>query len=562
MMFFFPILNENELLYSGIARYHEQSGNLKSIHTIEDVFGTRNAVAIVALPSRIKNIVENLTEYDEQFAKEIIEKHTLLNYYAAFKSVELYSQVEQEMIDTNGIGIHMKLGMVSSSTQLERNLKYCPVCVKNEEETDGEPYWHREHQVFGSIVCHLHHAVLETTDLPVFGRNRQVFYQITPEICKKEPQYHNDKSKSETLVKIAEEINTLCNCKVNLSLDDFKNRLKVILYERGYSIPNSYTHMKKLNNDVREYYSDEVLELIGCSLKNQNWIKAICNPATNVGQATHIILLLNFLGYTVIEFNEMENLENININEYIQEQWDKKLIRLVNSDLSQREICRELRTYRRTLLRAMKRLNLEKDWKSNGGSRYAGIDYLETQEYEIMKAKMKSTWLELHEKYPNLSSHQIRKNNDSVYAWLKRYQSEWMSENYRAIENTSIKVDWEERDANLLEKIEDIILDFKNKIGIRISWSTIGGELGISGWLYRKKDMLPRCTSLIEKNIESLEEYHLRVLRMAVLELIADGVTVRKYTLLERAGVKARFIPKLIGILTEEDLLMGLDCLL
>jgi len=561
-MYFFPKIYDDELLYSAIARYHDQSGNLSFIHTIEDVFGIRSAVALVALPSKIKNIVENLMEYDKQVAKEITEKHTLLNFYAAFKSEELYSQVQQEMIETSGIGIYMKLGMVSSSTQLERNLKYCPACVKNEVETYGEPFWHREHQVFGSIVCHLHHAILQTAELPVFGRNRQIFYRITPEICKNEPLHFEDSRKSDILVKIAVEINTLCSNRVNYSLCGFKNRIRVILFERGYAKPNNYTFMTKLTNDIREYYSDEVLGLIGCSLEKQNWIKAICNPATNVGQPTHIILLLNFLGYTVIEFNEMENLENVNINEYIQEQWDKKLIRLVNSDLSQREICRELGTYRKTLIRAMKRLNLEKDWKSNGGSRYAGLDYLETQEYEIMKAKMKSTWLELHEKYPNLSSHQIRKNNDSVYAWLKRYQSEWMSENYRAMDSKSIKIDWEARDANLLGKVEEVISKYKSSIGSRITFGTIGGELGISGWLFRKKDMLPLCTAVIERNIESLEEYHLRVLRMAVLELIADGVAVRKYTVLERAGVKTRFIPKLIGMLTEEDLLMGLDCLL
>ena len=561
-MYFFPKIYNDELLYSAIARYHDKSGNLKFVHTIEDVFGTRSAIALVALPSRIKNIVENLTEYDEQFAKEIINKHTLLNFYVAFKSEELYSQVEQEMIYTTGVGVHMKLGMVSSSTQLERNLKYCPVCVKSEVETYGEPFWHREHQVFGSIVCHLHHAILQTAELPVFGRNRQIFYRITPEICKNEPLYFKDSRKSDILVKIAVEINTLCNNRVNCSLKDFKNRIKAILFERGYIKPNNYTFMTKLTNDIREYYSDEVLELIGCSIEKQNWIKTICNPHKNVGQSIYIILLLIFLGYSVIDFNDMESLENININEYIQEQWDKKLIILVNSDLSQREICRELGTYRKTLIRAMKRLNLEKDWKSNGGSRYGGKDYIETEDYRVIEKKMKSTWLELHEKYPKLSSNQIRQHHDSVYAWLKRYQSEWMSENYRVIENTSIKIDWEERDANLLGKIEDIIFNFRSKIGIRISWSTIGGELGISGWLYRKKDMLPRCTSLIEKNIESLEEYHLRVLRMAVLELIAEGVAVRKYTVLERAGVKARFIPKLIGMLTEEDSLMGLDCLL
>jgi len=561
-MYFFPILHNNELLYSGIARYHEFSGNLSYYHTIIDVFGVNSALASVALPSRIKNIAENLAVNDELFAKEIVEKHTLLNFYSAFKTKEIYSQIEYEMIHTTGVGIHMKLGMVSSSTQLERSLKYCPVCVKNEVEIYGEPYWHREHQVFGSIVCHLHQAILQSSELPVFGRNRQIFYRITPELCKMEPQYFSCPRKSEILVKISKDINVLCKSKVNFSLKDFKNRLRVILYERGYVKPNNYTYMKKLTTDNREYYSDEVLELIGCSLEKRNWVNAIVHPQKNVGQPTQILLFLHFLGYTVNVFKEMENLENVNVSDFIQEQWDKELIILLAQDLSQRELCKELGATRKTILKAMQRMGLEKEWKYNGGSRYAGIDYTETEEYRVMEIKMKSTWLESHKQHPNVSSYQIRKLNESVYAWLKRYQAVWISENYRTLESTKIRLNWEVRDSNLLGKIEAIIHEFKSTIGTRVTWGTVGGALGIATWLVRKKDMLPLCTAIIQKNIESLEEYHLRVLRMAALELIAEGVVVRKYTILERAGVKIRFIPKVIDKLTEQDKLMGLDCLL
>lgn len=561
-MYFFPILHDNELLYSGIARYSELSGNLSHIHTIEDVFSDRNAVATVALPSRIKSLVENLIEYDETVAKDIIENHTLLNFYGAFRTDELYLAIEQEMIHTSGIGIHMKLGLVSSSTQLERYLKYCPVCVKEEVEIYGEPFWHREHQVFGAKVCHLHRVILLHSEFPVFGRNRQIFYRITPETCKNESCCYKDSKKSDILVRLAVEINKLCRCRVNLSLNDFKNRLRVLLYEKNYIKANNYTYLKKLTEDIREYYSDELLEFIGCSLDRQNWVSKLLNPNRNVGQPIQTLLLLIFLECSVSNFKEMERMESIDFNEYIQDLWDKNLIRLVEDNISQREICRKLGTNRKTILKALKRLNHEKDWNSRGGSRYRGLDYIETDEYRDQEIRMKTTWIELHNRYPNLSSHQIRKNNDSVYAWLKRYQNEWMNENYRIVAGDKTKINWLERDSEITDMVEGIILQFRSTIGTRITWGSIGGELGISGWLYRRRKNLPRCTKLIEENIESLDEYHLRVLRIAVLELIAEGVAIRKYTVLERAGVKLKFIPQIIEKFTEEDMLMGLDCLL
>ncbi len=39
----------------------------------------------------------------------------------------------------------------------------------------------------------------------------------------------------------------------------------------------------------------------------------------------------------------------------------------------------------------------------------------------MKRERVREKWLELYAQYPNKSSSQIRKNNDGVYAWLKRY---------------------------------------------------------------------------------------------------------------------------------------------
>lgn len=46
---------------------------------------------------------------------------------------------------------------VNSTVQ---NVKLCPLCMKEDTETYGEPYFHRSHQLSGVETCHKHHKML------------------------------------------------------------------------------------------------------------------------------------------------------------------------------------------------------------------------------------------------------------------------------------------------------------------------------------------------------------------------------------------------------------------
>lgn len=57
---FFPTPYPGEILYSTLARYCMRSGNIKEIHNFEDLFGTRNCIAVMELSTQLDALIENM----------------------------------------------------------------------------------------------------------------------------------------------------------------------------------------------------------------------------------------------------------------------------------------------------------------------------------------------------------------------------------------------------------------------------------------------------------------------------------------------------------------------
>ena len=47
-----------------------------------------------------------------------------------------------------------------------RSLRYCPICVREDTQTYGEPYWHREHQIGLMPLCPRHRCRLRDKPIP------------------------------------------------------------------------------------------------------------------------------------------------------------------------------------------------------------------------------------------------------------------------------------------------------------------------------------------------------------------------------------------------------------
>jgi len=261
------------------------------------------------------------------------------------------------------------------------------------------------------------------------------------------------------------------------------------------------------------------------------------------------LLLTRFLEIPVVElFNTklgFKDENESNIDAY-QELWDQRLIELSQSGLSIREIADILKSSTKTIRKAIDRLGIEPFWKFNGGGKYIYKKNTDTEEFKIKREEYRKKWLELHAQYPDRSSNQIRRNNDGLYSWLKKYDSEWLEQNYRRIKTTVNTVDWAKRDAELLPLVKVVIAKMKEGKPERITWTTIGSKLGISGWLSKKKDKLPLVKAYIDSEVESLEEFQIRKIKWGIEELERQGKEITIWNLAETAGVKPRYMEHII----------------
>jgi len=205
-----------------------------------------------------------------------------------------------------------------------------------------------------------------------------------------------------------------------------------------------------------------------------------------------------------------------------------------------------LKSSTKTIRKAIDRLGIEPFWKFNDGGKYLYKKYTDTEEFKIKREKCRNKWLELHARYPDKSSNQIRRNNDGLFAWLKKYDNEWLEQNYRRVKTVVSTVDWAKRDAELLPLVKEVVAKMKEGKPERITWTTIGSKLGISGWLSKKKDKLPLVKAYIDSEVESLEEFQTRKIKWGIEELERQGKDITLWSLAETAWVKPRYMEHII----------------
>jgi hypothetical protein len=551
MVNFFPVPYPDEVLYSTLARYCMRSGNIKEIHNFEDLFGTRNCIAVMELPTQLDALIENMPVNTKYTAEYFIFKHTLFPFLAAFIPQERAKKIIQTMRNGEGAVSYIRIGLISNSIILNKYFRFCPECFKEDVERFGEPYWHRSHQITGVFVCSKHKIPLYNSTELIRAGNRQKYIGASHKNCivEKEISYSNDLM--EKMLWMAEDAEILLNNQFGFKEPEwFRSQFRVKLIEKGYARMNNYIHQKKLKQGFVDFYGHEYLQLVQSPVSDNNggWLSDMVRKNNRTTYAVRYLLLARFLGIIVTDlFNTklgFNNEDENNIDVY-QELWDQRLIELAQSELSIREIADVLKASTKTIRKSIDRLGIEPFWKFNGGGKYLHKKYTDSEEFKIKREEFRRKWLQLHAQYADISSNQIRRKNDGLYTWLKRYDSKWLEQNYRRIKTVVNTVDWAKRDAELLTQVKRVVNEMKEGKPERITWTTIGSKLGISGWLSKKKEKLPMTKAYIESVVESMEEFHIRKINWAIEELEMQGKEITLWSLSETAGVKPRYMKEI-----------------
>ena len=176
-MTWFPSPYPDELFYSVLCRYYLSSG-IKEHNIVKRLlFGNRVGIKMATLypNAAVHAVLSQLPEgvFD---GHNVILHHTPFLYYT-----RMYPATEREALMDD-----LLQGRSKTPTHLWRTfpkgdyaLRYCPLCVREDTQIYGEPYYHVEHQIPLSSVCVRHKCRLKqiAVDNPRLALNNR-FYPL------------------------------------------------------------------------------------------------------------------------------------------------------------------------------------------------------------------------------------------------------------------------------------------------------------------------------------------------------------------------------------------------
>nr|WP_294487050.1 TnsD family Tn7-like transposition protein [uncultured Anaerosporobacter sp.] len=553
MMHYFPKPYPDELLYSVLARYSKEAGNINTISNIEDMFGSRNVISSPELPGKIDMLISSLPDY--QYTSDyFIHTHTMFPYISSFLPEDRAREVSALMKEGHVSLIYNKSGLISScSINQNRQFRFCPECMKEDILNLGETYWHRLHQITEVLICPKHKVPLHKSRVLMRGAYRQSFIAADDENCISNEAIGFSPEASEKLFMISENVQQVLMREFTYqNVNEHKFLYMQKLIDLRYANLNGMIHQKRLRNAMLGFWGEEVLRYLQCPIepdKDCSWLNSLVRENSIPAQPIRHLLLCRFLGMDIAELLDYQD-----GGQNHKDIWEDKLLSLVNKGLSIREIAKIIDSTPKTVRKYMDKFGIEQFWINNGGGKYIKIPFTQTPEFVERRDDAREKWLQLIKENPDLSRNKVKKLDETLYTRLYRYDKEWVYA-HSPTTKASRQSYWETKDAELLPKVIAVVDDMYCGKPERILWTNVGGKLGIGGWFTKRKDKMPQVRAFLEKRVETLQEFQIRKLKWAIDELEMEGETATKWKLLEKAGVKPRYISdirKEVGRILEE----------
>src|SRR5437899_1583292 len=169
----FPDPYDGELLYSVLARFADRMHYPTPNTTLRELFGRGHGVPAIELPNKIDQLVKQLPPGCPYTSDEIIQKYTLLPFYAPFLPERNYELVFASMKGNGPRTTQLRAGIIAGRINPPEFFRTCPVCDEENLARYCETYWRRLHQIQGVEVCPIHSVFLEPTDVRLSGSARK-----------------------------------------------------------------------------------------------------------------------------------------------------------------------------------------------------------------------------------------------------------------------------------------------------------------------------------------------------------------------------------------------------
>lgn len=465
----FPLPYPEELLYSTVARAGIRHGIASPKQLLDEVYGNRKITATLDLPNHLLQLLRWLpSSYD---LETIAYRHTLLPLYAPFIPEKRRQRCLQWMASESQGAMHLAMGIAASIVKTPKRIRYCPGCLKEQKRSFGEYFWLREWQVAGVECCERHGTLISTNiSRPLSERHR--YHAASPGACPLFPQ----KPACKQSLLILQQVQQLLRqeAEVSPSFEQWSRHYYSLAEQYGFIRGRHQVDHSAIYAKVLAHWSSGFLQRYGLMLHSGDeadtfWLRSIFRKHRKS---------FSYLQHLVVHGALLPKVWSIN-----------------------------------QILASVRQISIEKPVIQ------LNIEGVEKQS-ELTRDQQQ--WMNL------LSFHcpkGARKLDSALYARLYRYDRFWLirvnaDQQLGEKRKRKPRVDWQQRDQVYLEKLQSVIRFLQSsQSGPRRSRTFLLKRLGSSSTLEKKLHLLPETARFLAQVSESIEQYQIRRLNNAHIEL-------------------------------------------
>lgn len=599
MLTFFTDPYKDELMYSAIARYHHYIGNIDLKDTLEELFNTRTVISTISIQSNLNILVKNLGEMYS--SDDVLANNSIFPFYSPFIDKEVKCKVVETIKTRNGIGVYNRIGIVAGGVCRKQGIYYCPICAKNEIEELGEAYIHREHQLEGVFVCPHHGEELKRYFMDI-SEGRLKFIRMDESkidftLVKKFKDKYFDK-----LLKLSKGAYYLLQTNLNhIDKSKITQKYKYILKQKGLASSRGNVRQSELYEEFISFYSKDFLEFMESEIDKDyeyNWLKVVTRNTKRAVHPIRHLMLIYFLTQNIEEFFREFETEYMPFGEgpwlclnKVCDHYKKRVVTdlKLTADYKTREpvgtfICQCGFVYSRkgpdkteedqykighikefgVVWKSKFKECLEKNFTQKQIAEILGCDVGTVRKYkdiilnnistsktiEVNSQKLeeyKKCILDHKNDYPLRTK--LRSVYEKEYTFLYKYDKEWLFENLPpATKSLNIvkKVDWEARDAELLNRLENKYLEIiSREVPTRICLSTFKRELQLKDSYIKQLDKMSKSKRYVNSINESVEEFQIRRCKKIIDSKFENDEQIRLCEIQRLGGVRNKDFNKI-----------------
>lgn len=587
-----PELLPDELLYSWLGRLALLNTLGRAREAMAAFFNNDYAIPTVDLPAGLTALQRRL-DSSSPFVGEVdmINRATLYPYHRPFISKERDMRIQAMMLGGGGKCIKTLLGRVANRFGAAPSLRYCVACLQEQVQEHGKPYWRREQQLPGVTCCSRHRICLFEAYVSPTSHKQEIIYP--PAIA---PFKAVVRAAAPVQLLFARLSAELLTSGVNATDSLVRQAVYMTAISKlGLLGVRKSVNFVALSDAVRQEFNEfsdfpHQTRLLSPERQPLGWIRdAIQRPERAVHPICHLILIQFLFNGITGYITALSKVCNSIIRT---PPGDKptsscksispKLFALSDllhdGSLSCREVARRLRFSTQTIVNQRRMLGLHVDTRRKSvetekadcikqeicrgravrdvahsfnvslstvyrlrSSVLAVLERGRALCIDEQRVRYRKHWESCLRPYATQRVTNARRDVPAVYAWLYRNDRDWLSRTNikaKAISTRNLRVDWRARDQTMCLALATFIESHqKTSTGPRLSKSLMCRHLG-EAVIRRNLHKLPKLRAMLQECNESVEQYQLRRINVALEQLTAEGIPPALWRVCRRAGIR------------------------